>query len=156
MRRIEGAGVAGLGPALRRRRAGKTRPRDFWNYATRSSPRDGGKPIHDQHDGPVTVIADPRLHYPHSVAFTPRTNHLIVTNAGANYFNAYAPRQGLFGTRWSPVPVSQVIAHDDAVFREVNTADKTEGGPKGVAVHGTTLAVCSPQIGIKIYSFREE
>ena len=104
---------------------------------------------------PVTVIADPRLHYPHSVAFTPRTNHLIVTNAGANYFNAYAPRQGLFGTRWSPVPVSQVIAHDDAVFREVNTADKTEGGPKGVAVHGTTLAVCSPQIGIKIYSFRE-
>jgi len=51
--------------------------------------------------------------------------------------------------------VSQVIAHDDATFKEVNTADKTEGGPKGVAINGATLAVCSPQIGIKIYSFRE-
>ena len=61
----------------------------------------------------------------------------------------------MFGTRWSPVPVSQVIAHDDAVFREVNTADKMEGGPKGVAVHGNTLAVCSPPIGLKIYSFCE-
>jgi DNA-binding beta-propeller fold protein YncE len=104
---------------------------------------------------PVMVIADPRLRYPHSVAFTPQTDHLVVTNAGANYFNAYAPRRGWLGTRWSQTPVSQVIAHDDAIFKEVNTADKTEGGPKGVAINGTTLAVCSPQIGIKIYSFRE-
>jgi DNA-binding beta-propeller fold protein YncE len=101
------------------------------------------------------VIADPRLRYPHSVAFTPHTNHLVVTNAGANYFNAYAPRRGFLRTRWSQAPVAQVIAHDDATFKEVNTADKTEGGPKGVAINGATLAVCSPQIGIKIYSFRE-
>jgi hypothetical protein len=30
-----------------------------------------------------------------------------------------------------------------------------EGGPKGVAIHQNNLAVCSPQIGVKIYSFRE-
>ena len=103
---------------------------------------------------PVTVIADPNLRYPHSVSFTPHDS-LIVTNAGANYFSVYAPKQHWLGRRWPPAPVAQVIAHDDDAFREVNTADKMEGGPKGVAVFGDSLAVCSPQIGVKIYSFRE-
>jgi DNA-binding beta-propeller fold protein YncE len=40
---------------------------------------------------PVTVIRDPGLSHPHSVAFTPETNHLAVTNAGANYFSVYEP-----------------------------------------------------------------
>jgi hypothetical protein len=30
-----------------------------------------------------------------------------------------------------------------------------EGGPKGVAVYNNSLAVCSPEIGVKIYAFRE-
>jgi hypothetical protein len=104
---------------------------------------------------PVTIIKNARLRHPHSVAFTPSTNHLVVTNAGANYFTVYAPEQRRLGMRWSQDPLVQVIAHDDEVFKAVNMAEKTEGGPKGIAVSKNTLAVCSPQIGIKIYSFRE-
>ena len=96
------------------------------------------------------------MRYPHSVVFTPRTNHLIVTNAGANYFCVYEPSRRLFGMRWSQSPVSRVIAHDEESFKEVNTSNKMEGGPKGVAIHKNQLAVCSPQIGVKIYSFRED
>jgi hypothetical protein len=108
------------------------------------------------HRRPAAVIADPRFRYPHSVAFTPDTNHLLVTNAGANYLCAYAPaRRWLGRTGWSPTPVAQILVHDDDAFREVNTADKMEGGPKGIAIHGNTVAVCSPQIGVKIYAFRE-
>jgi DNA-binding beta-propeller fold protein YncE len=104
---------------------------------------------------PVIVIEDRQFRYPHSVAFTPRTNHLIVTNAGANYFSVYEARRHYFGMQWSQSPVTQVIVHEDEAFREVNTANKMEGGPKGVAIHANTLAVCSSQIGVKIYSFRE-
>lgn len=57
--------------------------------------------------------------------------------------------------RWSQLPSTEAIAHEDTGFEEVNTANKMEGGPKGVAVYQTNLAVCSPQIGVKIYSFRE-
>jgi DNA-binding beta-propeller fold protein YncE len=104
---------------------------------------------------PVTIIKDPLLRHPHSVAFTPATSHLVVTNAGANYFTVYAPERRRLGTRWSHKPVAQVIAHDDDAFKAVNMTNKTEGGPKGVAVSKDSLVVCSPQIGIKIYSFRE-
>jgi 6-phosphogluconolactonase (cycloisomerase 2 family) len=104
---------------------------------------------------PITIIKDPRFCHPHSVAFTPATNHLVVTNAGANYFTIYAPQRRWLETRWSQNPVMQVIAHDDDAFKAVNTMDKSEGGPKGVAVNKNALAVCSPQIGVKIYSFRE-
>jgi hypothetical protein len=80
---------------------------------------------------------------------------LIVTNAGANYFNVYKPTPRYFGMRWSQSPMLQMIAHDDASFHTVNMTNKQEGGPKGVAVHEDKLAICSPQIGVKIYSFRE-
>jgi hypothetical protein len=103
---------------------------------------------------PVTVLEESELRYPHSVAFTPG-NHLIVTNAGANYFNVYAPRPHGFGMQWEQTPVAQVNAHDSEAFKAVNLANKMEGGPKGVAVHGNRLAVCSPQMGVKIYPFRE-
>jgi hypothetical protein len=109
----------------------------------------------DFYPQPVTIIEDPRFRYPHSVAFTPTTNHLIVTNAGANYFAAYAPARHWLRTRWSQVPAAQVIVHDDDTFKEVNAADKSEGGPKGIAMSKNNLAVCSPQVGVKIYSFRE-
>ena len=108
------------------------------------------------HRRPAAVIKDHRFRFPHSVAFTPQTNHLLVTNAGANYLCAYAPARGWFGRMgWSQAPAAQIRVHDDAGFREVNTANKMEGGPKGIAVHRNTIAVCSPQIGVKIYSFRE-
>lgn len=87
---------------------------------------------------------------------TPRTNHLIVTSAGANCFTVYEPRPHYFGMQWSQSPVVQVIAHDDEEVQDVNTADKMEGGPKGAAIHENNLAVCSPQIGVKIYCFREQ
>lgn len=104
---------------------------------------------------PVTIIEDKDLRYPHSVAFTPRTNHLVVTNAGGNFFSVYEPRRSHFGLKWSQVSSAQTIVGDDQTFRAVNAHNKMEGGPKGLAVHGNTIAVCSPEIGIKLYSFQE-
>jgi len=104
---------------------------------------------------PVTIIKDPAFRYPHSVAFTPETNHLVVTNAGANYFSVYEPKRCFSKMRWSQSPVLQKIVGPDSIFQEVNARNKMEGGPKGVAIHKNSLAVCSPEHGIKIYSFRE-
>lgn len=101
---------------------------------------------------PVLVIDDPDLRHPHSVAFVPRSHHLVVTNAGANFFSIYR-HDGM--SLWSQTPmVQQAVARAD-VFLEVNLENSMEGGPKGVAVHKKRIAVCSPQIGIRIYPFRE-
>jgi DNA-binding beta-propeller fold protein YncE len=104
---------------------------------------------------PVTIIKDPGLRHPHSVAFTPETNHLVVTNAGANYISVYEPRNHNFGMRWSQSPVAQKTVGPDQMFEEVNARNKMEGGPKGVAIHKNSLAICSPEHGIRIFSFRE-
>jgi 6-phosphogluconolactonase (cycloisomerase 2 family) len=104
---------------------------------------------------PVTLIKDPGFRYPHSVAFTPGTNHLVVTNAGANYFSIYEPKRDGAEMRWSQAPVIRKIVGPDSIFQEVNARNKMEGGPKGVAIYKDTLAVCSPEHGIKIYSLRE-
>jgi DNA-binding beta-propeller fold protein YncE len=101
---------------------------------------------------PVTVIKDPSLRYPHSVAFTPSTNHLLVTNAGANYFNIYCAERSGMKIRWSQSPLSKTIVGPDEIFRAVNAANTMEGGPKGIAIHQDSLAICSPEHGIKIYS----
>ncbi len=100
---------------------------------------------------PVAVLRDPSLLFPHSVAFVPRTNSLVVTNAGANYINVYAKRPGRFRHEWASEPVARHIVGDEDVFREINASNKMEGGPKGVAVHGDRLAICSPEFGVKIY-----
>jgi 6-phosphogluconolactonase (cycloisomerase 2 family) len=105
---------------------------------------------------PEAVIKDPGLRYPHSVGFTPMTNQVIVTNAGANYFAAYPlQRRRWFGTRYSYSPRLRVIVHDEDAFKEVNMTNKMEGGPKGIAIAENMVAICSPQIGAKIYRFRE-
>jgi len=104
---------------------------------------------------PATIIRDPRLHHPHSVAFSPETNHLVVTNAGANYFSVYEPKSDALKMRWSKSPVVQQTVGPDRIFQEVNARNKMEGGPKGIAIHGNSLAICSPEHGVKIYSFRE-
>lgn len=103
---------------------------------------------------PISIIADGQLHYPHSVAFT-QTNHLVVTNAGANYFSAYGPQRGRIHTHWNRARASLIHVGDDRVFQNVNAENKMEGGPKGLAIHGNNLAVCSPEFGIKIYTFQE-
>lgn len=104
---------------------------------------------------PVTIIKDPGLRHPHSVAFTPETNHLVVTNAGANYISVYEPQSHDFRMRWSQAPVVQQTVGPDHIFKEVNARNKMEGGPKGIAINGCSLAICSPEHGIKIFSFRE-
>jgi DNA-binding beta-propeller fold protein YncE len=104
---------------------------------------------------PVTTIEDSGLRHPHSVAFTPETNHLVVTNAGANYFSVYQPKRDGSKVRWSQSPVLQKTVGPDEIFKEVNARNKMEGGPKGVAIHKNSLAVCSPEYGVKIYSFHE-
>jgi DNA-binding beta-propeller fold protein YncE len=105
---------------------------------------------------PISIIADGQLLYPHSVAFTPRTNHLVVTNAGGNFFRAYGPSRGRLRMNWNRPTSSQISVGEDSVFQGVNAENKMEGGPKGLAVHGNKIAVCSPEFGIKIYSFQED
>jgi hypothetical protein len=104
---------------------------------------------------PISIIADDQLRCPHSVAFTPRTNHLVVTNAGGNFFSAYGPRRGRFRMKWNRPTALQVSVGEDSIFQKVNAENKMEGGPKGLAIHGNNLAVCNPEFGIKIYSFHE-
>lgn len=103
----------------------------------------------------ITVIVDRMLRYPHAVAFSPRTNHLVVTNSGANYFCVYAPTRGFRGVRWSRSAVARIPFCPDDVFEQTNSSNEMEGGPKGVAMHDNTLAVCGAEFGIKIYSFKE-
>jgi hypothetical protein len=104
---------------------------------------------------PISVVFDGHLRYPHSVAFTPQTNHLVVTNAGANFFSAYAPRRGRFRVHWNGSAPLQTSVGEDSVFQDANAENKMEGGPKGLAIHGNNIAVCGPEFGIKIYGFRE-
>jgi 6-phosphogluconolactonase (cycloisomerase 2 family) len=101
---------------------------------------------------PVTVIKDPQLRYTHSVAFTPRSNDLVVTSAGANSFSVYQSRASAFGRRWGQRPRLRETFCDTMFFETVNSANKMEGGPKGIAIHETTVAVCSPEMGVAIYS----
>ena len=104
---------------------------------------------------PASVIRDRNLRHPHSVAFTPRTRHVVVTNAGANYFCAYRPERHGRTIRWSKSAASRTIAGDEAVFRDINARNKMEGGPKGIAIYKDRLAICSPEFGVNIYRFRE-
>ena len=60
----------------------------------------------------------------------------------------------MFRRSMEPEPVHRQPVADEDVFRDVNTQNRMEGGPKGIAVHHRTLAVCSPEIGIKLYSIR--
>ncbi len=114
---------------------------------------DHSKLIYDPE--PVSTIRDQSLCYPHSVAFSPKTNHLLVTNSGANYFNVYAPEVGPQGHSWSDAAVASIPFCSEELFKRVNTLNKMEGGPKGIAIHNKNLAVCSPEIGVKIYRYRE-
>jgi len=104
---------------------------------------------------PVTIISDRTLCHPHSVAFSPKTNHLVVTNSGANYFSVYAPERNSQEQQWSQSAVATIPFSPDSLFQAVNASNKMEGGPKGVAIHKTILAVCGPELGIKIYSCHE-
>lgn len=101
---------------------------------------------------PVTIIKDPGMRRPHSVAFCPETGHLVVTNAASNHFCVYEPRRQLFNTRWADLPVVQATFGSESRFKEVNALLEREGGPKGVATHKNTIAIVSHDMGLKIYS----
>ena len=103
---------------------------------------------------PAATIEDVDFRYPHSIAFTP-AGHLVVTNAGANYLSIYRITDRWFAKKPMVEPVMKLMVNDESVFRAVNAKNKMEGGPKGLAIHGRELAVCSPEFGIKIYTYRE-
>ena len=111
-----------------------------------------GKPVYGPE--PVAVLQDLDFRHPHSVAFT-AAGHLVVTNAGANYLNVYRITERWLSSKPSLHAVTKLTTNDENIFRSVNTSNKMEGGPKGVAIHGNELAVCSPEMGIRIYAFRE-
>jgi DNA-binding beta-propeller fold protein YncE len=118
---------------------------------SRERPADG--PVYGP--APVAEIRDDDLRYPHSVAFTDN-GHLVVTNAGANYMKIYqlaAARERKSGV--SIECVHKLVVGDDAAFERVNCENKMEGGPKGLAIYGDEIAVCSPEFGIKVYRFKE-
>jgi DNA-binding beta-propeller fold protein YncE len=100
---------------------------------------------------PVSLLRHRTFRYPHSVAFTPATNHLFVTNAGANYFSVFAHERG----RWSRSPAVRHVVGPERAFHEVNARSKLEGGPKGIAIHANHVAICSPEQGIVMYTLRE-
>ena len=100
---------------------------------------------------PSVIIADPGFRHPHSVAFS-EADHLVVTNAGANCFSVFAPTKVDGRTQWSRLPDGEQVVGSESGFRAVNAANTMEGGPKGIAIHRDTLAVCSPQHGVLLYS----
>jgi DNA-binding beta-propeller fold protein YncE len=100
---------------------------------------------------PVAVITHPSLKHPHSVAFS-AADHLVVTNAGANCFSVFAPTTIDGRTQWSLLPGGEKAVGSDSGFRAINATNKMEGGPKGIAIHRDTLAVCSPQHGVLLYA----
>ena len=105
--------------------------------------------VFDRSSGGSTLIRNRSFRFPHSVAFTPDGDHLLVTNAGANYFSVIE----YDGRKWSPA--GRHIVGPDRTFREVNARCKSEGGPKGIAIHGDRVAICSPEQGIVMYALRE-
>jgi DNA-binding beta-propeller fold protein YncE len=101
---------------------------------------------------PVTVIADPQFRHPHSVAFLPDSNDLVVTNAGANFFAIYPAELTAGGLRWAELPAIRIPLWEQEQFERVNSGNDQEGGPKGVAVHGDTIAIASPEVGVAIFA----
>ena len=99
---------------------------------------------------PVAVIAE-GFRYPHSLAFD-AADHLYVTNAGANFFSVFAPTKLGDRMQWTPLPGAQRVVGSEDGFRAINAENKMEGGPKGIAIHRDTLAVCSPQQGVLLYA----
>ncbi|MDR3418249.1 MAG: hypothetical protein P4L83_18910 [Nevskia sp.] len=108
-------------------------------------------PIYDPM--PIAVIRDSTLRYPHSVAFCPETNHLAVTNSGSPYVNVYAATGTTPQADWSQACAATIPFVPPSVFEPINSANEQEGGPKGVAVSAREIAVCSPQMGIRVYAY---
>jgi DNA-binding beta-propeller fold protein YncE len=106
--------------------------------------------IFERPSGANVLLRHRSFRFPHSVAFLPGTNHLLVTNAGANYFSVFKHD----GRTWSRSPAARRIVGPDRSFREVNARCKSEGGPKGIAVHDDHVAICSPEQGIVMYTLR--
>jgi hypothetical protein len=79
----------------------------------------------------------------------------VVTNAGANHLSVYEPMKRGSKLRWSAAPVVRGSFAPEEIFQDVNGCNKQEGGAKGIAIHQDSIAVCSPEDGIKIYQFRE-
>ena len=103
-----------------------------------------------------SIIADTTVRFSHSVAFTPRYNHLLLTNAGANYANIYRCQvQNDADVTWTDRPSQQLLVGDDEQFANVNTCNRMEGGPKGVALDRRTLAICRPETGLNLYAYSE-
>jgi hypothetical protein len=118
---------------------------------------EGNGPSYDPR--PLVILQDNTLRYPHSLAFTPRHNHLVVSNAGANYASVYlcTTRRSEEGetVHWSVPPLQKILTGYDKVFAEVNACNKKEGGPKGVAAIDGFLAICRPETGLTVYRMQE-
>ena len=106
---------------------------------------------------PIKVITDSSLKYPHSVQFTPKHNHLLVTCAGVNYINVYRAEQSETGSalQWSEIADQHLYLGFDELFAEVNAENDQEGGPKGLSLSRDLMAVCRAETGLTLYPYQE-
>jgi DNA-binding beta-propeller fold protein YncE len=104
---------------------------------------------------PVAVIDDKSLPSASPVAFTPQTNHLIVTNAGGNFFSIYAPQPESFWPAMEQGRIRTNGRHRREDFSGDQSGQQNGRRPQGTGGHGRNIAVCSPEIRINIYSFEE-
>jgi hypothetical protein len=61
-------------------------------------------------------------------------------------------RRSAARTQWSRLADGEQVVGSESGFRAINATNAMEGGPKGIAIHRDTLAVCSPQHGVLLYS----
>jgi hypothetical protein len=101
----------------------------------------------------VALIADPELRHPHSVAFSPNFNHLIVTNAGGRFVHVFAAQGDAENRSWSQWSGSSLEFCPPEAFEPANNESRGEGGAKGIAVHGGEIAICSPEMGVAIFTY---
>ena len=111
----------------------------------------GSAPRYDPR--PVTLIADPELKHPHSVAFSPVFNHLIVTNAADPRVHVFAASGHGEDRRCLSRSVSSLEFVPQEIFAPVNQEFDREGGAKGIATQGDEIAICSPEMGLKVHQF---
>lgn len=102
---------------------------------------------------PVMMIRDPGIRFPHSLAFCPGTNDIAVTSAGSPYVNVYAAIADRQMPRWSSTSVHRFLFCPVDIFEPINSESPRQGGGKGIAIHGDALAICSPEMGFKIYKY---
>ena len=102
------------------------------------------------HPHAASVVADRSMRAPHSLAFDADTLALFVSNSGARHVSVYPCRTSGAGPSWSGGDAEHLMVVDKATFDAPCWPGYGEGGPKGIALHGRELFICSPEQGARV------